>query len=256
MHVECVALPRELRELGAVDLAFIGLVDERRVGVHPLAYFGEDLYRLFWNRTVPFGADVQQIVALILSALEQIADHGFRRLPIIVVVVIAPAIVHCHAGFPRGGRRLDVLFGRGEVFWNAGTIIDENVWLKLANHAIHLFRFPTFGAQRPIDVVPEHGDFAVVAAEFVHLAMNVIDETAARSFVCFAESAIGVVPIHERIVEAVRQAFGLCGFDIFGDEIAASGLFGCAVVGELGIEVTKAFVMLGGHHHIFHARPL
>lgn len=43
------------------------------------------------------------------------------------------------------------------------------------------------------------------------------------------------------------------GFHVFGNKVAARGLFRGAVVGELGIEVAEAFVMLGGHHHVLHA---
>src|SRR6266478_1160997 len=60
-----------------------------------------------------------------------------------------------------------------------------------------------------------------------------------------------MVPIHQGIVKAEAQAFGARGFDVFTNEIAAGSLFWSAVVGELGVKVAEAFVMLGSHHHVF-----
>src|ERR1700686_4225701 len=60
-----------------------------------------------------------------------------------------------------------------------------------------------------------------------------------------------MVPIPQRIVEALAQSFRARGFDVFAGEVAARTLLWRAVVGELCVEVAKAFVMLGGHHHVF-----
>src|SRR5437868_15155205 len=81
--------------------------------------------------------------------------------------------------------------------------------------------------------------------------MRVFDETLASVFVGGAACAIGVVPIHQRVVKAEAQALRAGGFDVFMNEIAAGALFCCAVVGELGVKVAETFVMLGSQHHIF-----
>ena len=65
-----------------------------------------------------------------------------------------------------------------------------------------------------------------------------------------------MVPVHQRIVEADAHALGAGGIDVLLDEVAAGALFGRAVIGEFGIEVAEALVVLGGHHHVFLAGSL
>ncbi len=101
-----------------------------------------------------------------------------------------------------------------------------------------------------LDVVPEHVDFAVVGHQLADEAVGVLDEALARGFVSLADCAVGVVPVHERVVEADAEAFGAGGIDKLADQVAAGTLLGGAVVGELGIPMAKALVMLGGHHHV------
>ena len=86
--------------------------------------------------------------------------------------------------------------------------------------------------------------------------MDVIHETASCSFVRLAASAVGMVPIHQRIVESEPQTFGACCIDILANEIPSRSLLRRAIFGEFCIEVTEAFVMLGGHDHVFHAGAL
>src|SRR6267154_3026441 len=81
--------------------------------------------------------------------------------------------------------------------------------------------------------------------------MRVFDETLASVFVGGAACAIGVVPIHQRIVKAETQAFRASSFDVFMNKVAAGALLCRAVVGELGVKVAETFVMLGSQHHIF-----
>ena len=146
---------------------------------------------------------LSKIVSLVASTLEQISHDGFRRLPIVVTAIEAPAIVHRHASFPGSGRGLDMLFGSGEIFRNAGAVVDQDVGLQLAHHFVHLFRFPAFRSQRPIHVVPKHIHLAVVAAQLMHLPVNVIHKTAPCFLVGLAARSIGMMPIHQRIIEAM-----------------------------------------------------
>ena len=83
--------------------------------------------------------------------------------------------------------------------------------------------------------------------------MNVFNETPACCFVFQAARAVGMMPIHQRIVESKTQAFRARGLDVFADQIASRSLLGRAIIGELGVEVTETFVMLRGHHHVLHA---
>src|SRR6267142_4079908 len=81
--------------------------------------------------------------------------------------------------------------------------------------------------------------------------MRVLDEALASVFVGGAACAIGMMPIHQRIVKAETQAFRASSFDIFMNEVAARALLRRTVIGELGVEVAEAFVMLRSQHHIF-----
>src|SRR5689334_3306234 len=82
--------------------------------------------------------------------------------------------------------------------------------------------------------------------------MYVVDEAATRRLVGFAASAVGMVPIHERVVEAEAQALATGRLDVLGDKIASSSLFRSAKVRELGVKEAKAFMVLASHHHVLH----
>src|SRR5580704_6281571 len=81
--------------------------------------------------------------------------------------------------------------------------------------------------------------------------MGVGDKALAGGFVSLAASAVGMVPIHQRIVEAHAQPLCAGGVDEFANQISSRPLSRSAVVGELGVEVAETLVMLGGHHHVF-----
>ena len=85
----------------------------------------------------------------------------------------------------------------------------------------------------------------------MNLAVNIVDETAAGLLVGGAARAVGMMPVHQRIVKAHAASFGSRGFDVFGHQIPPRSLFRSRVVGQLGVEHTETFVMLGGHHHVF-----
>src|SRR2546428_13953174 len=83
--------------------------------------------------------------------------------------------------------------------------------------------------------------------------MNMRDGTFWFSFIRLATSAVGMMPIHQRIVESKTQTFRARALDVFAHKIASGSLLGRAIIGKLGIKVTEAFVMLRGHHHVLHA---
>ena len=118
--------------------------------------------------------------------------------------MISPACVHRHAGFPRAGARfrLDALFRRREIALELVAIVDEDVGLELEDHLVHLLRLPSLRIERPGDVVPEDVHFAVVRHQLADLAVDVVDEAPARGLVALAARAVGVVPVHQRVVEA------------------------------------------------------
>src|ERR1017187_2662616 len=193
-----------------------------------------------------FGADVEQIVAASSVAVGDIGDDTLGRLPAVVEAVEAPTIVEGHAAFPRttGLGSADFLLGRGEIAFEAVAVIDDDLRLQVEDHLVHALRLPPFGRERPVDVVPEHVDFAVVGHQLADKAVGVGDEALARLLAGLAFGAVGMVPVHERVIEAHAEAFGTGGVDVLADKIAARTLLGCAIVGELGIPMAETFVVL------------
>ena len=86
------------------------------------------------------------------------------------------------------------------------------------------------GVQRPGNVVPEHVDLSVVGQQFANLPVNIVDKPLARLLVGGAARAIGMVPVHQRIVESDAQAFGARRIHVFAHQIASRALLGRAVI--------------------------
>ncbi len=133
----------------------------------------------------------------------------------IVAAIEAPTIVQRHAGFPRAAflRSLDVLLRSGEIAGQQVAVVHDDIGLEREDHLVHALGFPLFGVQRPGHVVPEDVDLAVVGHQLADEAVGVVDEAAARGLVGLADGAVGVVPVHERVVEADAQAFGAGGLN-------------------------------------------
>ena len=81
--------------------------------------------------------------------------------------------------------------------------------------------------------------------------MGVGDKALTRRLVGLAACAIGMVPVHQRVVEAYSQAFRARRFHVLPYQVPSRTLLGRAIVRQLGIEHAEAFVVLGGHHHVF-----
>src|SRR5215475_124402 len=85
------------------------------------------------------------------------------------------------------------------------------------------------------------------------MRVNVFHETLSSGFVCGAASAVRMVPVHQGIVEANSHSLLACGIHIFTHEITPRALLWRTIIRGFGIEMAKAFVMFGGHHHVAHA---
>src|SRR5579864_2688523 len=86
--------------------------------------------------------------------------------------------------------------------------------------------------------------------------MSVSDKSLPCCFIGCAPRSIRMMPVHQRVVEANAQSFCPRGVDEFAHQIAACRLLRRAVVGELSVEITEAFVMLCRHHHVLLSRLL
>src|SRR5262249_34522575 len=117
VHVERRALAREAGVARAPGLAALGAVDRGRVALQPGADRAEDAQRGLGDRAIRQRADVQQVVAAVAHAGDQVAHDLLRRLPVVVGGLVAPAPVHRHARLPGAAllRRLDALLRRAEV---------------------------------------------------------------------------------------------------------------------------------------------
>src|SRR5580698_2928718 len=62
-----------------------------------------------------------------------------------------------------------------------------------------------------------------------------------------------MMPIHQGVVEAHTQTLGSRSFNILANHISPGSLLRSTVAGQLRIEIAEALMMLGSHHHVFHA---
>jgi hypothetical protein len=81
------------------------------------------------------------------------------------------------------------------------------------------------GGQRPVDVVPEDVDLAVVGHQLADEAVGVVDKAAAGGLVGLADGAVGMVPVHERVVEADAQPLGARRVDKLAHQVAPGPCF-------------------------------
>src|ERR1035441_676819 len=129
VHIERVAFARKAGEVGAARLADLGIADGLAALLHPLTHPGHDLDRFRGDGSVGLRADIQQVVAGIAGAGDQVFDNGLGRLPIVVGFLIAPTVVHRHAGFPGTLLGHDALLGSLRDYFLA----DRNIpWWAIA----------------------------------------------------------------------------------------------------------------------------
>src|SRR6202158_6400205 len=101
VHVKCVALSRKAGIVGAARWAVFGRIHRCAVSPQPSPPFGHDTHRFFGNRAVWFRPYVQQIVASVARAGNEISNYGPRVFPVIVGAMVTPTVIEGHARFPR-----------------------------------------------------------------------------------------------------------------------------------------------------------
>ena len=94
-----------------------------------------------------------------------------------------------------------------------------NARLEAADHGVERDGLHAHPIERPVDVIPQHIDLAVVAHQLANQTMGVLYETLTSSFVRRARGAVGVAPVHQGIIQADFEAFGAAGRDELGDQI-------------------------------------
>src|SRR5215207_1891597 len=129
VEVERVAAAREAAVARPSRLAALAAdVDRLAVARRPAPDRAQDGDGFERHGAVRFGADVEQVVAAVVRAGDEVADDLPRRLPAVVGAVVAPTVVHRHAGLPRapGLRRLDALLGRGKISGELVAVVDDD----------------------------------------------------------------------------------------------------------------------------------
>src|SRR5262245_2421055 len=79
-------------------------VDRLAVRLHPAADLSQPVYARL--RDQPFGgrSDVQQIVSALRCDVDEISNERPGGLPMVVIELVAPRVVHCHATLPIDSR--------------------------------------------------------------------------------------------------------------------------------------------------------
>ena len=257
--VQVPALDRELpagHPLHAADGAVSPAVDGLAVGAEPPADGDQPLGGLRRQRPVRCRADVEEQVAAPGRALAEHADHLADAAPVDGAGHVAPRAVEGHAGLPGPAHLgfLDVLLGRAEVLVQLGPVVDEDVRLEPADHGVAAAAVPRLGGpERPGHVIPQDVDLAIMGHEFPDAAGREVAEPAAGLLVVRAAGAVGVVPVHQRIIEADLEAELAAGLDVLAHEVPPGAALRGVVVRLPGVPQAEALVVLGGHDHVLHA---
>ena len=85
------------------------------------------------------------------------------------------------------------------------------------------------------------------------MSVDVFDESFAGLGIRLAAGAVGMMPVHQRVVEADAHPLFAGSFHILPDQVPAGTLFGGTIICGFRIEMAEALVMFGGHHHVAHA---
>src|SRR5690242_9275787 len=78
----------------------VGAVDGLAVDLDPLAHLVQALDLGGGDDAVGVGADVEEVVAALAGDVDEVAEQGLGGLEVVVVGLVAPGVVHGHAGLP------------------------------------------------------------------------------------------------------------------------------------------------------------
>ena len=160
---------------------------------------------------------------------------------------IAREIAYRHALFVVFGRVFFCAFGRSGF---ADSHIDRHraVGLERVNKIIERRDVPAVDGLVPCAVEPQLADLAVLSAE------QSAQMRAHIFCIFFVVVVAGLVPVPERIIEPEFYSVFLAGFRDLGNNICRIFRVVDAVFRRVGIEKTKAVVVLRYENDIVHAR--
>ena len=176
--------------------------------------------------------------------------HGDAGLPQSRVAILVP-----DAG------RGDALLGSDEILFGEVAIIDENIGLELACPRIRRHRPKLFRLVDPAAIIPEHeGGGTVLGHQLLDVLAHVGDVVhyivplgrAVLLLPLQPRQVVVVVPIHDRVVVAHRDALLRKGLPEHRQHVFSVGCIGDLPLRVVGIEHAEAVVVLGGHDHVLH----
>ena len=143
--------------------------------------------------------------------------------------VEAPTVVHRHAAFPSASRFPHAVIscsGVEKSTFQAVAIVQDNFRLEFENHFVHASRFPLLRGRWP---VRRHtrGRRSCRSSSESRISPCVYSTKRLRAASSVLQArAVGMVPVHERIIEADAQPFGPGGINKFADQIPPRALRG------------------------------
>ena len=87
------------------ERAGLGPVNRFAIGFHPLAHGRKTVNTGLRKKTFSGRSNIEQKVAPLRSNISQLLDQILAGLPVIIVLVVAPVVIHRHAGFPINTRK-------------------------------------------------------------------------------------------------------------------------------------------------------
>ena len=285
----CVPAPVRLRYVGAA-----AAIDALAVDCQPCADLIQQPAACVIKPTVRIRPDIQDHVAALADAFDQLADQHGCGLIVCIIGVVAPVVVHRRTQLPRYAlaahiadalRRQD-LFGADKVaaiicgLLGDKTaealaacfqpIVNDDVRLMAAYHPDQICRPPRLAAQLVIGIIePENVDPAVIRDQLLDLSVHIgkvavkvdllilICGIAAHGMIAVVVFwEIRVMPVDQGVVQAHAQPLGAHRVHKFPHEVAPAGGVRAFVVRQFGIKQAKAVMVLGCQYDILHPCPL
>ena len=184
-----------------------------------------------------------------------------------VIHFIAPGIVHRHAGFPieagfafgqyflfRGAEVPDIVRGAVDALHAltafSDAVVDEDVRFQAAHKLVEVFALGFVPFVNPFPVEPKNSR-VVLCDQFPELGQHVLVAVQREALAL----GVGVMPVHDRVVEAEFDAGLIAGIFEFAQDIPfEGGEIHHVVVRHFGIPEAEAIVVFGGDDDIAHTR--
>ena len=256
------------KERHAGKWAGFGVVDCFAINLEPFAHRFQTCDKFLLDGAVWFGADVEKQVAALADYFDEHADEIAIRFEVCLIFVIAPGIhIDRDAAFPQCAietgcwnellRGAKVGFVAGFAF--VDTVVDKRVGLVAADKGIDFsVAFEIGQGVFPFAIEPDHSNVAVASEELSELLFHEVDilVVVAAGFGVFifpgtAGTIGGVVPIHDRVIEAEAETVFGSGLGKVFEGVAFVRRDFDIVVADFRSVDGKAIVMFGGDDDVF-----